>query len=151
MKVALVDMDGVVADTYHRNWIINDIKNVPSDRKQQVWDKFHGMMIFDEPYNGIILDIAALPADVLVVILTGRPEKYEVETRKQLERWGVRHDHLIMRKDGNKQSAVTMKKKVAMKMMEIGLDIVKAYDDRADICDMYRGLDISTVEVKYYG
>ena len=149
MKVALIDMDGVIADTGHRNWLVDDIKNVPSCDKQARWDTFHGLMEFDEPFYGIINDVNSIPSDVLIIILTGRPEKYKAGTLRQLEEWGVNHDHLIMRKEGDKQSAVTLKKRVAMNMIEIGLEIVKAMDDRADICAMYRELEIPTVEISY--
>ena len=151
MKVALVDMDGCVADEGHRNWIVADIVNVPKDKKQARWDAYHELMVNDKPFNEIIICVNTLPSDILVVILTGRPEKWELETRQQLMKWGVRHNHLIMRKDGDRQSAVHMKKRIAMSMIEIGLDIVKAYDDRADICDAYRKLEIPTIEVKHYG
>lgn len=151
MKVALIDMDGVIADTHHREWIIDNIKSVPKEKKQARWDMFHRFMNLDEPLNGIIIDVNSIPIDTLIIILTGRPEKYKEETLKQLKQWGVRYDHLIMRKNGDKQSAVHMKKRAAMNMMEIGLDIVKAYDDRADICEMYCELEIPTVEIKYNG
>lgn len=144
-------MDGVIADVRHRDWIVNRIPDVKKENKQDAWDMYHHQMIHDTPLNGIILGVDALPKDVLVVILTGRPDKYEEQTLKQLKLWGVRYDHLIMRKEGDRQSAVHMKKRVALHMIEIGLDIVKAYDDRPDICEMYRQLEIETVEINYYG
>ena len=147
MKVALVDMDGCVADDDLRKWILID-ESFETDEER--YELYHRSMCNDEPFKGIINGVNSLPADVLVVILTGRPEKYKEETLKQLTEWGVRHDHLIMRKDNDKQSSVTMKKHVALHMIEIGLDIVKAIDDRVDICAMYRELEIETIEVKHY-
>jgi len=148
MKVALIDMDGCVADVKHRVWIVSNLDAVAPHRRQEMWDMFHSAMEFDEPARSVINVVNSLSSDVLVVILTGRPEKYKAGTLEQLTRWKVRHDHLIMRKEGDRQSSVNLKKQVVMHMMEIGLEIVQAIDDREDICDMYRELEIPTVEIK---
>ena len=61
MKVALVDMDGCIADERHRNWIVGKIPSLSKELKQDAWDSYHKAMWADEPFKGIIDDVNSLP------------------------------------------------------------------------------------------
>lgn len=144
MNIVIVDMDGVIADDAHRKHIANSIYRLPKDEKQAAWDSYHEAMRFDDPNKGIISHVNFLSKENIVAIVTGRPEKWREGTEKQLSQWGVTYDNLYMRTDGDKQSAVTLKKGIVEGFHKYGLKITKAIDDREDICKMYEEFNIPT-------
>jgi len=95
--IAVIDIDGVVADVTHR---LHHLDSRPKD-----WGSFFGAAVDDPPLAEGIRRVRQLLADHDVVYLTGRPEWLRVDT----ERWLAAHDisgtELHMRRRGDRRPA----------------------------------------------
>jgi uncharacterized HAD superfamily protein len=95
--VAVVDIDGVVADVRHR---LPFIENPPKD-----WDAFFAAAGDDPPLpEGIALALA-LQHTHRLVWLTGRPEHTRTTTEAWLARHGLPTGPLMMRGDADRRPA----------------------------------------------
>jgi len=64
-----------------------------------------------------------------IVILTGRPEKLRSHTEKQLDRFGIPYDRLIMRANGDYRKDYEYKSSMLKRLLEEGLNIVEYHED----------------------
>lgn len=99
--VAILDLDGVLADTRHRMHFIAKRKN---------WDAFFAAAV-DDPLHpeGLAAARTAVEAGLAVIYLSGRPER----CRRDTERWLREHDapegKLLLRPSGDHRSADRLK------------------------------------------
>ncbi len=100
--VAVIDVDGVVADVRHR---LAHLSSRPRD-----WDAFFAAAADDPPLTVGITRVRALAEDHDIVWLTGRPEHLRATTLA----WFARHDlpsgRLIMRRGGDRRPAKVVKR-----------------------------------------
>jgi hypothetical protein len=99
--LAVIDLDGVVADTRHRMHFI---------AKRRNWDAFFAAAVDDPPHpEGLAAARTAVEAGLTVLYLSGRPERY----RRDTERWLREHDapagEVILRPAGDHRSADRLK------------------------------------------
>jgi len=87
--LAVVDIDGVVADVRHRLHFI--------EGKPRQWDRFFAAADQDPPLPQGVALVKELAADHDVVWLTGRPERTRRATRTWLAAQGLPTESLIMR------------------------------------------------------
>ena len=99
--VAIVDIDGVVADVRHR---LHHLRRRPKD-----WDAFFASADRDPPHDEGIALVHALAEGHDVVFLTGRPVRIEGVTRTWLERHGLGGHLLVMRDGGDRRPAAVVK------------------------------------------
>lgn len=86
------DLDNTLADAEHRSHLARDKK----------WNEFHAQAAQDKPVRNIRRLFIALYQDGEdVVILTGRPKKYEALTLKWLDSIGIEANFLLMRPNDN--------------------------------------------------
>ena len=120
-RCVIVDVDGVLADATHRQHLITG-----SHRR---WDEFFercGGDTLIEPTK-ITLDLFA--SDLVIVLLTARPEWVMPETRSWMERFDVRWDLLIMRDYGDYSAARDFKHYAVAELRSHGFEPLLALDD----------------------
>jgi len=99
--LAVVDIDGVVADVRHR------LRHLEGRRKD--WDAFFAAAVDDPPHLEGVNLVGKLAADHDVLFLTGRPERLRADTANWLEQHGLGGHRLAMRPDGDRRPAAAMK------------------------------------------
>ena len=125
--VAVIDLDGVLADVRHR------LRHIQDGRKD--WDAFFAGIPDDEvlPEGRAVAD--RLAGDHDIVYLTGRPER----TRAATEEWLIRHrlprGELIMRRDGDRRPARVTKPALLRRYAAAGRRVAAVVDDDPAVCD----------------
>ena len=99
--LAIVDLDGVVADVRHR------LKYV--ERRPKDWKRFFAAAVRDEPHPEGLAVVRRLEEDHEVVYLTGRPGHLRDDTLAWLDRHGIGGHELRMRPAGDRRPARQVK------------------------------------------
>jgi hypothetical protein len=99
--IAVVDIDGVVADVRHR---LHHLQRRPKD-----WEGFFRAADRDPPHLVGIELVHELALDHDVVFLTGRPARLEAPTRRWLASNGIGDHPLVMRDQGDRRPAAVVK------------------------------------------
>jgi hypothetical protein len=99
--LAVVDIDGVVADVRHR---VRHVEGRPKD-----WDAFFAAARHDPPLAEGLRRVAELASTHEVVWLTGRPEHLRTVTRDWLAAHGLPEGVLHMRGDRDRRPARSLK------------------------------------------
>jgi hypothetical protein len=100
--VAVVDVDGVVADVRHR---VGHLDARPRD-----WDAFFAAAGNDPPLAEGVARVTALSTDHDIVWLTGRPEHLRQPTLDWFARHGLPSGRLIMRRGHDRRPAKVVKR-----------------------------------------
>ncbi len=100
--VAVIDVDGVVADVRHR---LEHLERRPRD-----WGAFFAAAAGDPPLAVGITRVQALAADHDIVWLTGRPEHLRDATLAWFARHGLPSGRLIMRRSHDRRPAKIVKR-----------------------------------------
>ena len=99
--LAVVDIDGVLADVGHRLHFL--------ERRPKDWASFFAAARRDPPHPEGLALAAELAAGHEIVLLTGRPESCRADTEAWLAHHGVDHELLVMRPPGNRRPAAEVK------------------------------------------
>lgn len=100
--LAIVDLDGVVADVRHR---LHHLEGGAKD-----WDAFFAAAVDDPPHAEGLAVVARLAEDHEVVYLTGRPEACRDDTERWLDEQGLGGHRLVMRPAGTRRPAAELKR-----------------------------------------
>lgn len=138
------DLDGVLSDATGRQHFL---AGQPRD-----WEGF-----FDACGDDPLLPDAArllelLDPSLLVVLLTGRPDRVQPQTVAWLDRHQLRWDLLVMRDRGDYRAARQFKQRTINQLRARGLDLRLGFeDDRANV-EMFRaeGLPCVYLASGYY-
>ena len=125
--LAVIDIDGVVADVRHRLHLIQG-----SPRR---WNDFFAAAGDDPPLAAGVALVHELAADYDVLWLTGRPERNRRLTRTWLAAQGLPDEPLLMRPDRDFRPARLTKRDELRKLRqtrEIGVVV----DDDPDVIEM---------------
>lgn len=127
----LVDVDGVLADGWHRQHFLQD------GRKD--WKNFFANAFGDTPIDGSRALTHQFDPDTVVVLLTARPHTLHEVTVEWANEHGFRWDLLIMRarSDGNLSSPHFKQRSVA-ELRDRGFTPQLAIDDDQRNIDMFR-------------
>lgn len=137
-KIALIDIDGTLADVRHRLHHI-------SGPGRKNWKAFFAEMDADTPISDMLAKVHELERDHEIAIVTGRPEEYRARTEKWLRANGIRYTQLFMRPEGDHRPDYTVKAEV---LRQIPKDkIALAIDDRGPVCDMWEKNGIRCIRV----
>lgn len=136
--IALIDIDGTIADVRHR---LHHIKG--PGRKN--WKAFFEGMDRDTPIREMIDKVHELEREHDIIIVTGRPEEYRARTEKWLKANGVRYTQLFMRPSGDHRPDYAVKAEVLRQFPNER--IVLAIDDRGPVCDMWEKNGIRCIRV----
>ncbi len=125
--LAVIDVDGVVADVEHR---LHHLRGGHRD-----WDAFFAAAGDDPPLAAGIQLVRDLAADLRICYLTGRPE----HLRRVTERWLRDHElpggALVMRPEGDHRPARVLKPELLDALVAAGEDISVVVDDDPAVCD----------------
>jgi hypothetical protein len=101
LPVAVVDIDGVLADVRHR---LPHLDSRPPD-----WRSFFATMDEDLPLPEGLAVAAELVREHRIVYLTGRPARYVDVTTRWLRTYGLPEGEVICRPDGDRRPAHVLK------------------------------------------
>jgi predicted kinase len=139
-KIIVVDIDGTVADCTHR------VHHVKGDKKD--WKAFFADMADDTPredvYHQAVTEANANQAIILFV--SARPEDYRDVTEQWLRENGMGGHRLLMRRKGDKRPDTEVKADIYNRYLK-QYNIIKVYDDRPSVIEMWReyGLEVEDV------
>ena len=125
LPLAVVDIDGVVADVRHR---LHHIESSPKD-----WGAFFAHADADPPLAVGVSRVQALAEDHEVVFLTGRPERLRRVTQAWLERHGIGGHQLVMRRKGDFRPARVAKAE-ELRRLARGRTVAIVLDDDPEVC-----------------
>src|SRR5215469_1058342 len=147
-EVVLFDLDSTIADTYHRQWMVPEIKagNGPT------WDDYSMACSDDKPIEGVISMLRMLSdAGKLIFIVTGRSDAARDLTQEWLKQNHVPWDALLMRKAGDRTPNGTYKRAAIKKIEDAGYEPVLFVEDYPAVADEIRatGLPVLLVNPGY--
>jgi hypothetical protein len=125
--VAVIDLDGVLADVRHR------LRHIQDGRKD--WDAFFAGIAADEVLPEGRAVVERLAGDHDLVYLTGRPERTRADTEAWLARHRLPRGELIMRRDGDRRPARVAKPGSLRRYAAAGRRVAVGVDDDPAVCD----------------
>ena len=117
--LAVVDLDGVVADVSHR---LHHLEG------RADWESFFAAAVEDPPHEEGLAVVARLEVDHEVVYLTGRPESCRSDTEQWLEAHGIGGHRLVMRPTGVRRPAAALKRALLAELAD-GREVAVVVDD----------------------
>ncbi|HEU0132293.1 MAG TPA: hypothetical protein VFQ85_14990 [Mycobacteriales bacterium] len=129
LPLAVVDIDGVVADVRHR---LHHVESRPKD-----WPAFFAAAAADPPLAEGVARVQELLADHDVVYLTGRPDHLRRVTTDWLAAHGIPGSRLVMRRRGDFRPARVTK---AEELRRLARDrtVAVVIDDDPEVCAALR-------------
>jgi hypothetical protein len=127
--IAIVDLDGVVADVRHR---LQFLQSRPKD-----WDQFFAAASADPAHPKGLAVVARLADDHEIVFVTGRPDRLREGTIDWLETHGLGTHRLVMRPEGDRRPAAQVKREL-IDTLARDRDIGIVVDDDALVLDAVR-------------
>jgi hypothetical protein len=127
--LAVVDIDGVVADVRHR---LHHVERSPKD-----WGAFFATADRDPPLAEGVARVLALRETHDIVYLTGRPEHLRRTTEEWLDRHGITGTGLLMRRYRDFRPARVAKAE-ALRRLARGRTVAVVIDDDPEVCEALR-------------
>jgi phosphatidate phosphatase APP1 len=122
--LAVIDIDGVVADVRHRLHLI--------ERRPKRWDEFFARSADDPPLDTGVALVRELAADHDVVWLTGRPERNRALTEAWLTAQGLPDRPLLMRRERDFRPAREAKRE-QLRRLRSEREIAVVVDDDPEV------------------
>lgn len=139
MRMAIiVDINGTLSDV---SKVVHFIKGPDKN-----WEGFFGNMNNVPPNKNVKMFIDAIKntnTGMMIVLVSGAPDRYEKQTREWLEKHNIRYDAIHFRPDWDKRRGWQFKKTLYEKKLK-NLYLVKlVLDDKEDACRTWMsfGLD----------
>ena len=125
----IVDMDGTLAITNHRSPY--DLSNCDLD-----------------PANKPVLEtVLKWQSNTTIIVVSGRTDDGKEKTIIWLERYGVKYQHLYMRKTGDMRKDSIIKEEIFNNFIRDKYNILFILDDRQQVVDMWRSLGLTVFQV----
>lgn len=127
-RAALVDLDGTLCNfAGKRGW----------------WE--YGKCEGDEPSDALVAILWALAqAGWAIIILTGRPNNYRIQTTNWLTAHDVPYHRLLMRTPRDRTSNPVFKETTYRRFIEPHFDVCMAFEDNPRTVALWRSLGITT-------
>ena len=126
----VVDMDGVLSDAASRQHYL--------ESAQRNWRAFFDACGEDPVIEEVKVLLDLLDRDLVVVLLTARPERVHHLTEAWLQHYEIRWDLLIMRPWGDYDMAREFKRSTVAELRKAGFDLRLAIEDDRRNVDMFR-------------
>lgn len=120
-KIAIVDIDGVVADAYYR------MRGI--DRNMPRTEEYFKSVEQDDVIEEVAQLLNLIRDDIHVVLLSARPLRVQDATIEWLRRHGVRWDLLILRATSSRQMPLNYKRHRTKELLEMGFEPLLALED----------------------
>lgn len=160
MKVAIFDIDGVIAEVSERlratlqEMHTEDLRKIPKEKRKDFWRIFLSprYMNLDKPIMENIEYIRRCKEKgVKIILITGRREDTQKEqTIEQLNKWNVPYDKIYFRRRGDLRRDIQYKISIIKRMIKKGLEITEVWDDNREIIDKIKE-KFPTIKVRYIG
>lgn len=128
-KCVIVDLDGTLCYINHRRQFVTT--------KPRNWDAFNKALVLDEPNYPVLATVNSLAQSYNILIVSGRSDDYETQTKKWLNKHNVYYDGLYMRKFKDHRDDVIVKGKIC-DIIEETYEVFAVFDDRTRVVDMWR-------------
>lgn len=138
--LAIVDIDGVVADVRHRLHHL--------ERRPKNWKAFFADAERDEPHVEGVELVRLLAAEHEIIFLTGRPGNLKWATKKWLERHGMGGHRLVMRPGGDRRPAAMVKVELLAELGE-GRQVEIVVDDDDAVIAAMRAAGYTTLHATW--
>ena len=138
--LAIVDIDGVVADVRHR------LRHLEGRRKD--WDAFFAAAREDPAHPEGVAVVHTLARDHELVFLTGRPERLRADTAEWLDAHGIGGHRLLMRPAGDRRPAATVKVQI-LEQIARGRSIGVVVDDDPVVLEAMRAAGHPTFDADW--
>jgi predicted kinase len=140
-KTVLFDIDGTLADLTHR---LHHIRNGSHN-----WDGFFAACGNDAVIEPI-RDLAVLIAQQgwKIILVSGRSDRVQEETKDWLGRSGVPYSELHMRKDGDYRQDFIIKSEILDRLIAEGNEIAFVVDDRPSVVAMWRERGLTCLQCR---
>ena len=126
----VVDIDGVLSDAASRQHFL--------EAPRQDWRGFFDACGEDAVIEEMRVLLDLLDPDLLVVLLTARPERIHHLTEAWLRRYDIRWDVLIMRGWGDYEMARDFKHATVFELRRYGFELRVAFEDDRRNVEMFR-------------
>jgi|SRR5882757_4005522 len=123
--IILCDIDGTISEGTHRQRHL--------EHKPKRWDDYFAEIEKDEPIDFVIRWVRELSKTHTVCLVSGRPDTYQNQTIRWLDRFGVPFDYLFMRPGGSRESDVIVKTAILNKLPKHLISF--AIDDRISVIE----------------
>lgn len=145
MRFRVLDLDNCISND---EWRIQHIRREMMSSFLK-FNNYHMLSAFDSLGNLDLLETHG-PEPTQLVIITARPDAYELITLEWLRRKNINASMLFMRPYGDNRSSVLLKKDAIQSIIDkYGIESIEGcYDDRPDIIEMYRSLGLPA-EVRF--
>jgi FMN phosphatase YigB (HAD superfamily) len=136
----VVDLDGTLCDSSHREHLAVN----------KEWDAFHAAGKIDEPHGDVLWLLRNLPPDTTMIGLTGRNERYRLQTVEWLTNHDIFFDELLMRPDDDFTSDHILKPDMLGHWRERNPDasIICVLEDRDRVVENWRNLGYNCWQVR---
>jgi FMN phosphatase YigB (HAD superfamily) len=150
MKIIVVDLDGTLCDSAHRDHLA----------QAKEWDRFHEAAKDDQPREDVAfflrMTVGRMTDEFMVIACTGRNERYRQATLRWLiDKDLAVFDAILMRPDGDWRPDVEMKPVLLHEFMS-SLDVSKGVfpkvafilEDRDKVVEAWRNLGYKCWQVQ---
>jgi hypothetical protein len=135
LPLAIIDIDGVVADVRHR---LHHITRRPKD-----WDSFFDAAVEDPPHAEGVGVVRKIAEGHEIVFVTGRPERTRDATIDWLDRQGIGGHRVVMRPEGDRRPAAQVKVQLVRRLAR-GRRVGIVVDDDAQVLAAMRAAGYPT-------
>ena len=125
----IVDMDGTLA--------------IMGDRSPYDMSKCD----LDLPNKPVLDTVLKWQSSTKIIILSGRTDDAQEKTEKWLQQYGVKYEHIYMRKTGDMRKDSTVKEEIYHSFIRDRYNISLILDDRQQVVDMWRSLGLTVFQV----
>lgn len=125
----IVDMDGTLAITDHRNPY--DVSNCD----------------LDPPNKPVLETVLKWQLNTTIIVVSGRTDDGKEKTKFWLEKYGVNYQHLYMRETGDMRKDSILKEEIFNNFIRDKYNILFILDDRQQVVDMWRSLGLTVFQV----
>jgi len=141
-EAIVVDMDGTLADVAGiRHYVTDDLKN-------RDFEKFHGAASLVPPNRWVVDKVNEFgKAGAIVIVVTGRSERWRYRTVQWLRKWDVCFDFVFMRTNGDERPDVEVKRNILHAIRANGFHVQLAIDDNPSILALWNQEGIETLRV----
>jgi hypothetical protein len=123
-KVILWDKDSTLANTYHRQHMLADVK-----AGKKTWEEWDQACMEDTPLEGAVTLFRLLSPYYRQIVVSGAHQSAEVTIRKWARLHAIPIEELILRQEGDRSSNAGYKASVVQDLREQGLDVVLFVED----------------------
>ena len=139
-KAIICDLDGTLCNIYHRQHYVQS--------KKKNWKAFY-KGLGDDLVHEFCYDILQMYKErgFAILLVTGRPEEYKLQTKKWLEDHQVKYDVLLMRETGGSRKDFGVKKELYEQFIQGKYDVFFVLEDREQVVKMWREEGLTCLQV----